>query len=296
MQAEARQHRLEEYLLKVEFASLEELAGQVHTSISTVRRDLMALEQKGTIRRTHGGARLINSRSDEFTFSTRDTQQLTEKELIGRTCAELVGPNQTIIIDAGTTAYHVARHLENKTMHIVTNSLPVANHFASSQRVEVVVSGGVIYPRLGVLVGPLAVEAFTKIRADIAIMSCGGITAEGVMNSHGLLIEIQRAMLAAAQRVILCVDHTKFGRQSVSHFCDLDAIDSLITDQWPCAEMRQALDRAGVEVIVATPEGSQTLPPVEMRTTPRSGSMETSSAGNATQSESPFSAPDRYVD
>ena len=257
----------------------------------------MALEQKGTIRRTHGGARLINSRSDEFTFSTRDTQQLTEKELIGRTCAELVGPNQTIIIDAGTTAYHVARHLENKTMHIVTNSLPVANHFASSQRVEVVVSGGVIYPRLGVLVGPLAVEAFTKIRADIAIMSCGGITAEGVMNSHGLLIEIQRAMLAAAQRVILCVDHTKFGRQSVSHFCDLDAIDSLITDQWPSAEMRQALDRAGVEVIVATPEGSQTLPPVEMRTMPRSEPMETSSAaGNPTQSESTFSAPDRYVD
>lgn len=296
MQAEERQHRIEEYLQKVEFASLEELAQQVDASVSTVRRDLGVLESKGTLRRTHGGARLINPRSDEFTFSTRDTHQLDEKEVIGRACAEFVEPNQTIIIDAGTTAYHVARHLENKTLHIVTNSLPVANHFAASQRVEVVVSGGVIYPRVGVLVGPLAVEAFSKIRADIAIMSCGGITPEGVTNSHGLLIEIQRAMLQAAQRVILCVDHTKFGRQSISRFCDLDAIDALITDQEPSPEMLRALDKAGVEVIVAKAEGHQVLQAGKSRTAPMPTPAETAATSIATAREPAFSAPDRFVD
>ena len=103
-----------------------------------------------------------------------------------------------MIIDAGTTCYHVARHLEIKSPQVFTNSLPVANLFAAANRLEVVVSGGVIYPRLGVLVGPLAVEAFAKIRADAAIMSCGGITLEGITNSHGLLIEIQKAMIEAA--------------------------------------------------------------------------------------------------
>ena len=67
-----------------------------------------------------------------------------------------------MILDAGTTVYHVARYLESKAPQIITNSLPVANLFASANRLEVVVSGGVIYPRLGVLVGPLAVEAFSK--------------------------------------------------------------------------------------------------------------------------------------
>ena len=297
MQAEERQHRIEEYLQKVEFASLEELAQQVDASVSSVRRDLTALESKGTLRRTHGGARLINPRSDEFTFSTRDTHQLDEKEIIGRACAEFVKPNQTIIIDAGTTAYHVARHLENKTLHIVTNSLPVANHFASSQRVEVVVSGGVIYPRVGVLVGPLAVEAFSKIRADIAIMSCGGITPDGVTNSHGLLIEIQRAMLQAAQRVILCVDHTKFGRQSISRFCDLDAIDTLITDQAPAPEMLRALDKAGVEIIVATSTGHEVLQPGKSRTVPIPNAANTPTETSITPAREPaFSAPDRFVD
>ena len=297
MQAEERQHRIEEYLLKVEFASLEELAQQLGASVSSVRRDLTALETKGMLRRTHGGARLVNSRSDEFTFSTRDTHQLDEKEIIGRACAEFINPNQTVIIDAGTTAYHVARHLENKTLHIVTNSLPVANHFASSQRVEVVVSGGVIYPRVGVLVGPLAVEAFSKLRADIAIMSCGGITPEGITNSHGLLIEIQRVMLRVAQRVILCVDHTKFGRQSVSYLCDLSAIHTLITDQLPPDEMLAALEKTGVEIVVAGTAAPQTLAPGKPRTIPKPNQTEPPSPPiSAPEKELGFSAPDRFVD
>jgi DeoR family transcriptional regulator, fructose operon transcriptional repressor len=196
MQPEERQKRIEEHLLKVEFASLDELSELVDASVSTVRRDVSLMESRGAVCRTHGGARLVNPKSDEYTFTARDTHQLTEKEAIGQACAALIAPNQTVIIDAGTTCYHVARHLEAKSPQVFTNSLPVANLYSAANKLEVVVSGGVIYPRLGVLVGPLAVEAFSKIRADVAIMSCGGLTAEGITNSHGLLIEIQRAMIA----------------------------------------------------------------------------------------------------
>src|SRR6516162_2550124 len=230
MQAEERQHRIGEYLQNVEFASLEEIAKQVDASVSTVRRDLTVLEASGALRRTHGGARIAVIRSDEFTFSARDTHQLAEKEAIGRACAELIGPNQTVIIDAGTTVYHAARYLESKSPQIITNSLPVANLFASANRLEVIVSGGVIYPRLGVLVGPLAVEAFRKIHADVAIMSAGGVSLEGITNSHGLLIDIQRAMVRGAQKVIFCFQHTKFGRQSVLPLCDLECVDVIVTD------------------------------------------------------------------
>ena len=252
MQAEERQKRIEEHLTKVEFASLSELSELVDTSESTVRRDLGVLEGKGTARRTHGGARLVNPKSDEFTFSARDTHQLDEKEAIGKACAELIQPNQTIIIDAGTTCYHAARYLEAKTPQIFTNSLPVANLFGAANKLEVVVSGGVIYPRLGVLVGPLAVEAFGKIRADVAIMSCGGVTLEGIMNSHGLLIEIQRAMIHAARKVIFCIDSSKFGRQSISKLCEFDAADVVVTDRPVPPEILKALRKNGVEVTVAS--------------------------------------------
>lgn len=252
MKAEERQKRIETYLQKAEFASLEELAKHVSASVSTVRRDLTLLEVSGTLKRTHGGARLLTPPSDEFTFSARDTQQLAEKEAIGKACAELIQPNQSVIIDAGTTVYHVARYLEDKAPHIITNSLPVANLFAGAHRMELVVSGGVIYPRLGVLVGPLAVEAFTKIHADVAIMSGGGIALEGISNSHGLLIDIQRAMINAAQKVIFCFDHTKFGRQSMLSLCGLECIDTIVTDSGAPAELVAQLRDKGIEVIIAS--------------------------------------------
>lgn len=251
MQAEERQERIEQHLSQVEFASLDELAEMVDASPSTVRRDLTVLETRGTIRRTHGGARIVAPKSDEFVFAARDTHQLDEKEAIGRGCGGLIKPNQSLILDAGTTVYHVARHLESKSPQIITNSLPVANLFASNPRVEVLLSGGVIYPRLGVLVGPLAVEAFSKMHADVAIMSSGGITLDGITNSHGLLIDIQRAMLRAAGRVIFCLDSTKFGRRSVSFLCELDAVDTIVTDAKAPADLVEALRARGIEVIAA---------------------------------------------
>ena len=251
MTAEERQHRIEEYLQQVEFASLEELAKAFQVSLSTIRRDLSLLEAAGTVKRTHGGARILAPKSDEFTFSARDTHQLAEKEAIGRACAALVQPNQSLILDAGTTVYHVARHLEEKAPQIVTNSLPVANLFASANRVELVLSGGVLYPRLGVLVGPLAVETFSKIHVDVAIMSAGGITLEGLTNSHSLLVDIQRAMIRAAAKVIMCLDHTKFGRRSLAYLCDLDPIDVVVTDSGAPQELVEALQARGVEVVMA---------------------------------------------
>ena len=250
MQAGERHQRIEKYLQRVEFASLEELAKHVGASVSTVRRDVTTLDAAKTLKRTHGGARLLNPRSDEFAFSARDTHQLSEKEAIGKACAELIQPNQSVIMDAGTTVYHVARYVEDKTPHIITNSLPVANLFAGANRLEVVLSGGVIYPRLGVLVGPLAVEAFSKIHADVAIMSAGGISLEGVTNSHGLLIDIQRAMIHGAQKVIFCFDHTKLGRQSVLPLCGLDVIDVIVTDSKAPSEVVKQLRQRDIEVIV----------------------------------------------
>src|SRR5476649_163764 len=80
MTAEERKHRIEEYLQKVEFSSLEELSKHVGASVSTVRRDLTVLESGGNLKRTHGGARIVNPKTDEFIFSARDTHQLSEKE------------------------------------------------------------------------------------------------------------------------------------------------------------------------------------------------------------------------
>lgn len=252
MQSEERQAKLEAYLTKAEFASLEELAQHVGASVSTVRRDVAALEATGLVRRTHGGARMVQPpKSDEFVFNVRDTKQIAEKDAIGAACAALVQPGQNVIIDSGTTCFQVAKHLGEKVAQVITNSLPVANLFSGSNRHEVHLSGGVIYPRLGTLVGPHAVELFSRLHADVAILSGGGIAADGIYNSHALLVDIQRAMIAGAAKVIFCFDHTKFGRRSTFFLCDFKDVDVIVTDARAPAELVAELRAKGLDVVLA---------------------------------------------
>ncbi len=82
-------------------------------------------------------------------------------------------------------------------------------------------------------------------------MSSGGLTMEGITNSHGLLIDIQRAMIKAAQKVIFCFDHTKFGRRSVLPLCDLDSVDVIVADTGAPADLVQSLRGRGIEVVLA---------------------------------------------
>jgi DeoR/GlpR family transcriptional regulator of sugar metabolism len=82
-------------------------------------------------------------------------------------------------------------------------------------------------------------------------MSAGGISVHGITNSHGLLIDIQRAMINAAQKVIFCFDHSKLGRQSVSPLCGLEDVDVIVTDSGAPADLVEGLRGRGVEVVVA---------------------------------------------
>lgn len=251
MQAEERRMRITDHLKVSEFASLEELSERLGVSVSTVRRDVTALESGGRIRRTHGGARWQPNRTDEYAFTVRNSQSIREKEAIAIACAQLIEPGWTVILDAGSTVYNVARHLESKAPQIITNSLPVANLFSSSPNAEVVVSGGVIYPRLGVLVGPLAVEAFSKAHANIAIMSASGLTAEGIFNSHSLLIDIQKAMIQSSDRVVFCLDHTKFDRRTLFFLTELKNIHCVVTDWLAPESILEDLRCMGIEIIRA---------------------------------------------
>lgn len=252
MQPEERQAQVEAYLQKAEFASLEELASHVGASVSTVRRDVAALEVNGIVRRTHGGARMVQApKSDEFVFNIRDTKQVAEKEAIGAACAALLQPGQNVILDSGTTCFHVAKHLGDKVAQVITNSLPVANLFAGSNRHEVHLSGGVIYPRLGTLVGPHAVETFSRMHADVAVLSGSGIAADGIYNSHALLVEIQRAMIAGAAKVIFCFDHTKFDRRSTFFLTDFAPVDVVVTDAAAPKALVAELRRKSLQVVIA---------------------------------------------
>lgn len=256
MYAEERQRKIINIIKDKEFCSLEELAKMFKTSVSTVRRDVNILREHGFLHRTHGGIRNIEQQEIGHFYDVipNATLHADVKKNIAQACAALVEPGHTVIMDGGSTVFNVARYLVAKHPIVITNSLPIANFYSSFNQVEVHITGGVIYPRLGVLTGPNAVEGFCKIHADVAIMGAGGLTVnEGITNTHAPLIDMQLAMIQAAQKVIFCMDSTKLGNKSLFFLCPSNRIHTLVTDTGADPNIVQALREKGIEVCLVKP-------------------------------------------
>ena len=251
MHSEERKAQIVAYLETAEFVTVEELTQLTRASVSTVRRDLLELEKGNVLQRIHGGARTLQPRTNNYVFDVRDQQEVAEKEAIGKACAALIGPRQSVLIDSGTTCFHVARYLGDDVGQIISNSLPVANLFSGSMRREVLVCGGMIYPRLGALIGPHAIDTFSHMHVDVAVLGASGLSDDGLYNSHTLLVDIQRAIISSAAKVIFCVDHTKFNRRSTLFLTDFTPVDAVVTDQPPPEPLASALRSGGVEIVLA---------------------------------------------
>jgi DeoR/GlpR family transcriptional regulator of sugar metabolism len=233
------------------FASLPELAEELRVSESTVRRDLDVLEEAGTARRTHGGVFYVGPSPRLPHFEERQPAQWENKRRIAELAAGLVQDGDAIVLDGGSTTYEVARLLVGRPLQVVTNSLPVANLFASSRDHDLVLVGGYVYPRTGVMIGPYADQMLTSVNVRRTVLSVAGANERGFFNSNLLLVETERAMMRAADEVIVVADSSKFGRQSIAHLCALGDVDHLVVDGDLSQEWRDRVLAAGVQLHVA---------------------------------------------
>ncbi len=251
LQVQQRRDRLLELVRTRRFASLIELAEQVDVSESTVRRDLDHLEEQGVIRRIHGGVLYAGEAPKLPHFDSGGLAAWPQKRAIAEAAGARIEDGDVVLLDGGSTTYEVARMLVGRPMHIVTNSLPVANLFASDSNSDLVLIGGNICPRTGVAQGPYANKMLGMVRVRRAILSTAGISREGFFNNNLLLVETEQAMLDTADEVIVVADSSKFGRESLGHVCPLKDIDCLIADDGVSEEWKQHVTAAGVELLVA---------------------------------------------
>jgi DeoR family transcriptional regulator, fructose operon transcriptional repressor len=250
------------------FAALEELVRELGVSESTIRRDLDALEEQGSAKRTHGGVLYAGGMPRLAEFDERQPAHWAAKRAIASQAADRIGDGETVLLDGGTTTYEVARLLVGRSLQVVTNSLPVANLFASESRSDLVLLGGYVSPRTGVCLGPYANELLGRLHVTTTVLSAAGIDEEGLFNAHLLLAETEQAMLRAAGRVMVVADSSKFGRKSLTLVAPLSDIDVVVSDDGLVAEWRTRIAAAGPDLVVAV------VPPEEadsrdLRSSPR---------------------------
>jgi DeoR family fructose operon transcriptional repressor len=249
---EARRERLRELVQARGFAALGELADSLEVSESTIRRDLEQLEQAGDARRTHGGVFWTGKPDTMRIFETRRDDSWPAKAAIGRAAAAMIEDHDTILLDGGSTTYELARQLVGRPLQVVTNSLPVAHLLSTSDSIDLVMIGGCVRGRTAVAIGPMADSMLASINVGKAFLSVAGVTERGYFNSNMMLVESEKAMLAAADQAIVVADSSKFGRVSLSRLCGLQEVSAVVTDPDLDSQWKQWLETAGVELVLAS--------------------------------------------
>lgn len=231
------------------FIALREIVEKFDVDIQTARRDVGMLEEQGLLVKVHGGA-MPKTELGTLSLRERVGLQHTEKERLARAAAELVRPQDTLIIDGGSTTSYLPPHLTGKAIQIVTNSLSLLNNLPERwPGVEVLVTGGDYYPRSAMLLGPATIASLQPLHADWLFLSAAGVTAEGLFNANAQVVEVERAMMQRATRTVLLADSSKIGRRSLIHLCDFRDIAYCITTAQLPEDIAAAAHQAGTHVI-----------------------------------------------
>lgn len=212
--------------------SAEELSHNLGVSVETIRRDLRGLRDGGLLNRVHGGATRPSHRSSEGSFTSRSTLNITRKRAIAALAASFVAAEDTIAIDTGTTALHLARALPT-SFHgrVLTNSVLVAAELSDRSGIELLLCGGQIRPGDGACFGPHAEAFFASAYADKAFLGAGGVHPEaGLTDYYAGEAAIRQTIAAHSASTYVLADSSKLGVIAVHRVCALDQLTAVITD------------------------------------------------------------------
>ncbi len=233
-------------------ASAEALARQFDVSVETIRRDLRALHSDGLLERVYGGATRSSGRSTEGSFSARSRRNTDRKRAVAALAASLIEPEDTVVIDVGTTALEVARALPaNFRGRVLTNSVPAAMALAERGDVDLMLCGGHVRQGDAACSGAYAEAFFGEFYADKAFLGSGGVHPEaGLTDYYPPEVIVRRTIIAHTASSYVLADSSKLGTIAVHRVCALDQITAVVTDDHD-QDAIATLQNAGVTVLCA---------------------------------------------
>lgn len=230
MKAE-RQENILEILKEKRFATVEFLTKALYSSAPTIRRDLNELEEKGFVKRSHGGAMIAEGENSPIPIDFRNRKNIYEKISMCKKAVELVKANSIIFIDGSTTTLHIADYIPtDKNITVVTNSLPVCAKLCE-RNIQTHCTGGILVPSSKAFVGQRAEKIIRDFCFDICFFSASALNDDGKITDYSdMETSLRKVMLENSKiRVFMC-DSSKFSKTSSFNVTDLNSIDYVITD------------------------------------------------------------------
>ena len=252
MLAIERRNKIMEIITEKGSVMVVELSKIFSVTEETIRRDLEKLEKQGHLKRTHGGAVIIDEmqKEDEPVY-IRETKNSQEKKLIAEKVLDFICDWDTIMLDSSTTALQVAKCIKNqRKITVITNSLKILTELADDKNIKLIATGGHVREKTLSLVGSYALETISKFNVNKSIICCKGLHLEkGLTESDEMEAEIKKIMTKNAKEVFLVVDNSKFDKVSFVKMLNLKDIDKVFTDKAMSEEWELKLNNEGVEIV-----------------------------------------------
>lgn len=236
-------------------ASIQELAEAIAVSNSTIRRDLEELELAGYLERTRGGALLERTQKSTFEPEAALAAEIArpQKQAIGGVAANMIRKGESAIFDSSSTVMELARIVATRDLALtaVTNDLGIGSILARNAMINVVVPGGTIRPGSQTLRGEPGQKFLETIHTDITFIGTHAISGGYLSETSLEIAALKRLMIAAARRVVLLADSSKFQTVAFCRICAISEVHQIVTDDGLRSDDAQSLRDFGIDVIIA---------------------------------------------
>ncbi|NNC88346.1 MAG: DeoR/GlpR transcriptional regulator [Akkermansiaceae bacterium] len=239
-------------LAECESVRTVELAAALEVTDETIRKDLEFLEKRGEVHRIHGGAVKPNQARVELALTERQLINREAKTAIARLAAERIEPNDTIFIDASSTALTLVEFLPDVPLTVLTNAHNVVSALANREGIDLISTGGIWEARSRSYIGLPAETTMRKHNIHRMFFSCSGIHLErGVSETNSRQAAFKERVIECSEEICLLADATKIGVKSSFFFAQVGDLTTLVTSEGADPGMIGGLENLGIEVLVA---------------------------------------------
>ncbi|MGY6697153.1 MAG: DeoR/GlpR family DNA-binding transcription regulator [Roseinatronobacter sp.] len=238
-----------------QFVTVNDLSDLVDASPATVRRDIVKLDEKGLLRKVHGGIAprdaLVGGVVRGKPYRENEVLNVVQKQAIAAAGVELCNNGDTVFIHAGSTCSIFSQRLGEKSLRIVTNSIAVAEHVWRLDTCQLHLLGGDLYREPAILHAPQRWEE--EFFVDKCFLGTLGLCPEGLLENNPMLARVSKAIADRSSEVIVLADSSKFGIRPQLLSLSMARVSSLITDDGISDRDARMIEEAGIRLIVATP-------------------------------------------
>ncbi|WP_093968848.1 DeoR/GlpR family DNA-binding transcription regulator [Actibacterium lipolyticum] len=255
MKRDERRQAIMDLLVEQGAVDLDDLAHRFVVSKMTIHRDLDDLEAAGVLRKIRGGATIDAGTQFESDFRFRERQGGAAKAVMAHAALELIEPGMTVMINDGSTAAVLGALLpQRRPLTVITNNSAIIDTLKGESGISLITLGGAYSAKFNGFFGVLCEENLRRLRSDISFLSVPAVSGTQVFHMDDDVVRSKRAMMDAATKTCLLVNHARFDRTAMHLFADLSEFDAVITDAAPSDQALDALSAHEISLTIANPD------------------------------------------